>query len=201
MFRLAQHYGRIPNRYMQYYYFHEDMLDEAVSSPKCRAEEIMDELPDYLDHYREESEKAVPNLVKMRGGSKAFGDFAVEVMHAIATDSNHVFILNVPNRGAVPGFEADRVVEVPCLVNRHGAQPLAQQPLPDEVSGLIQALGYYQALAAGVAWDGDRKSAILALACNPLVRSIEIAEKLFDEMAAAHRQHLPGWCVPGAEYR
>lgn len=191
MFRLTQWYGRIPNRYMQYYYMHEEMVAEANASSKSRAEVIMDELPGYLTHYREESQKDVPDLQKMRGGSKAFGDFAVEVMHAIATDSNHVFILNVPNKGALPGFEADRVVEVPCLVNRFGAQPIAQQPLPDNVAGLIQMLAYYQALAAEAAWMPDRKIGVMALASNPLVQSIEVAEKLFDELAAAHREYLP----------
>jgi 6-phospho-beta-glucosidase len=31
----------------------------------------------------------------------------------------------------------------------------------------------------------------VALTSNPLVGSLSLAERLYDEMAAAHREHLP----------
>lgn len=52
-------------------------------------------------------------------------------------------------------------------------------------------LGEYQALAAEAAWDGTRQDAIQALASHPLVFSLPLAETIYDEMAAAHRQYLP----------
>jgi 6-phospho-beta-glucosidase len=59
------------------------------------------------------------------------------------------------------------------------------------VRGLIEALGSYQALAAEAAWSGGRREAIVALASHPLVGSLPLAERLFDELAAAHRAWLP----------
>jgi 6-phospho-beta-glucosidase len=35
-----------------------------------------------------------------------------------------------------------------------------------------------------------------ALAAHPLVRSIDLAEQLYAELAAAHREHLPPRLVP-----
>jgi 6-phospho-beta-glucosidase len=60
------------------------------------------------------------------------------------------------------------------------------------VLGLVQMLGEYQALTAEAAWSGNRRDAIRALASHPLVFSLHKAEAIYDEMAAAHRQYLPG---------
>lgn len=191
MFRLMQWFERVPNRYWQYYYFHEEMVEEGLRAKMCRSEEILAELPDYFAHYEEQSRKPKPEVVRMRGGSKAFGDFAVEVIRAIVEDTNEMIILNVPNRGALAGFDDDRVVEVPCIVNKEGARPISQEPLPHEGLGPIKMLAEYQALAANVAWDGTRKEAIQALVANPLVLTLPKAEALFDELAHAHVRHLP----------
>ena len=52
-------------------------------------------------------------------------------------------------------------------------------------------LGEYQALAAETAWNGTRRDGIRALAANPLVRQVELAEQLYDALATAHRDYLP----------
>jgi 6-phospho-beta-glucosidase len=83
------------------------------------------------------------------------------------------------------------VVEVPATVDREGAHPIPQPPLPRQARGLIEMLGGYQALAAEAAWTGDRRAAIAALASHPLVVSLTLAERIYDRMAAAHRAHLP----------
>jgi 6-phospho-beta-glucosidase len=52
-------------------------------------------------------------------------------------------------------------------------------------------LGEYQSLTAEAAWSGSRGDAERALAANPLVPSLPVAEALYDEMSAAHRDFLP----------
>ncbi len=99
--------------------------------------------------------------------------------------------MNVPNRGAIPGFTDDLVVEVPGYVDRNGVFPVAQGGLPRHLSGLVKMLGEYQWLAAEAAWNSTREDAIRALAANPLVLSPGKAEKIYDEMVAALRDHLP----------
>ena len=66
-----------------------------------------------------------------------------------------------------------------------------QPGLPRQVTGLVKMLGEYQALAAAAAWDGTRLDAIRALAGNPLCFSLPLAERIYDEMAAAHQAYLP----------
>jgi len=71
-------------------------------------------------------------------------------------------------------------------------EPQPAPPLPRHVLGLIEALGEYEFLAAEAAWSGDRRDAVRALAANPLVRTLPRAERLYAELAVAHRAHLPG---------
>jgi 6-phospho-beta-glucosidase len=192
MLELACAMESLPAAYFQYYYYQEQVLAELRAAPKSRAEVILDELPGYMAHYRQQADSEHPMLdpTLSRGGLLEL-ELAVEVMAAIVDDLNQVFPCNVPNGGALPTFPADRVVEVPCLVNRHGALPLAQPPLPRAVAGLVEMLGEYQALAAEAAWSGNRADGIRALASNPLVFNLPKATAVYDELAAAHRAYLP----------
>jgi 6-phospho-beta-glucosidase len=112
-------------------------------------------------------------------------------MDALYNDRKEVWPVNVPNRGAIADFPDDLVVEVPGYVDRNGVFPIAQGHMPRQVVGLVKMLGEYQALTAEAAWSGRRIDGIRALASNPLVRSLEKATALYDQLAAAHRQYLP----------
>jgi 6-phospho-beta-glucosidase len=102
-----------------------------------------------------------------------------------------VYTVNVPGRGSLPGFPDDLVVEVPARCGREWIEPLRVPPLPRQVAGLVEQLAEYQALTAEAAWGGRRLDGVRALASNPLVPTLPLAETLFDEMAAAHRAFLP----------
>ena len=65
---------------------------------------------------------------------------------------------------------------------------------PDQ--GLVEALAFYQQAAADAAWSGDARDAVQALSSHPLVRSIDLAERLYAEMAEAHRAQLPERLAP-----
>ena len=91
----------------------------------------------------------------------------------------------------MPDLDEEVVVEVPGRCGADWITPLPQPPLPRHVRGLVEMLAEYQVLAAEAAWSGDRDDAVRALAANPLVHSVDKAERLYDELAEAHRAHLP----------
>jgi 6-phospho-beta-glucosidase len=193
MLRLAATMGSLPSAYLDYYYFHRENVAEARAKTTTRAQDIVAEVPDYWRHYEEESRADDPTLdpARSRGGILEL-ELAIDVIDAIVNDTGAVWPVNVPNRGgALPGFPDDLVVEVPAVVDRSGATPITQPPLPATTRGLIEALGAYQALTAEAAWSGTRRDAVAALTSNPLVGSLSLAEAIYDEMAAAHRAHLP----------
>jgi 6-phospho-beta-glucosidase len=152
----------------------------------------MAEVDDYWRHYREQAASADPVLdpARSRGGILEL-ELAIDVIDAIVNDRGETWPVNVPNQATLPGFPDDLVVEVPAVVDRRGASPIAQPPLPDHVRGLIESLGAYQAATAEAAWSGTRRDAVAALAGHPLVLSLPLAEAIYDEMAAAHRDFLP----------
>jgi 6-phospho-beta-glucosidase len=189
---LTARYGAIPSHYMHYYYFPDRVLEFLQNKPTSRAEDIMADLPGLLAHYREEAQKDVPKLTKMRGGS-GFGDFALDVLNSVLNDTGEEWILNVPNNGAINFLANDRVVELPCRVDARGATPLAQGDGDVRVDqrGLITLLAEYEGATAQAALRGNRRDAIKALAANPLVMSYSKAEAVYDDLAAAHARYLP----------
>jgi 6-phospho-beta-glucosidase len=193
MLHLAATMGALPSGYLYYYYFAEHALAAAREAPRTRAQEIMSEVDGYWAHYREQADATEPHLdpARSRGGILEL-ELAVKVIDAIVNDRGTQWPVNVPNSGGVmPGFPEDLVVEVPARVSAAGIEPIAVPPLPRQVRGLIEALGEYQALTAEAAWTGDRRAGIRALAAHPLVVTLPRAEAIYDEMAAAHRAHLP----------
>jgi 6-phospho-beta-glucosidase len=192
LLELAATMSSIPADYFQYYYYKDELLAELQAKPTTRSQDIMAQVGDYWQHYREQAEADEPHLdpQRSRGGIHEL-ELAIDVMDAIFNDRKEVWPVNVPNRGAIADFPDDLVVEVPGYADRNGVVPLAQGQMPRHVSGLVKMLGEYQALAAEAAWSGTRRDAVRALASNPLCFSLPTAEKLYDEMAAAHRAYLP----------
>jgi len=193
MLHLASVMGALPSWYLYYYYFRDQALAEARAKPTTRAQDIVVEAPDYWRHYREQAASDDPQLDpgRSRGGILEL-ELAIDVIDAIVNDRHDRWPVNVPNVGHVlPDLPADMVVEVPAIIDRQGAHPVRVPPLPRHVRGLIMSLGEYQALAAEAAWSGGRRDAVRALASHPLVGDLDIAEALYAELAAAHRDYLP----------
>jgi 6-phospho-beta-glucosidase len=192
LLELAATMESLPADYFQYYYFKDELLSELQAKPTTRSQDILAAVPDYWAHYREQAAAEVPVLDarRSRGGLHEL-ELAIDVLDGIFNDRKEVWPVNVPNEGAIPDFPDDLVVEVPGYVDRHGVVPLTQPGLPRHVTGLVKMLGEYQALAAAAAWDGTRLDAIRALAGNPLCFSLPLAERIYDEMAAAHQAYLP----------
>jgi 6-phospho-beta-glucosidase len=187
------HIGRsVPSEYFRYYYFRDEMLREYQLNKHTRAEFLMTQVPSYWQHYREQAEADYPTLdpALSRGGITEL-ELAIDVMDAFYNNTGERLPVNQPNNGALPGFDDDVVTEVWCHVDASGAHPEPQKPLPHTVRGIVQTLAEYQYLAAEAAWKGTRRDAVTALVANPMVPSIEVAEHLYDEMAAAHRAYLP----------
>ena len=189
---LAVTMNSLPASYMKYYYFEREMLAELREKPTTRAQDILRDVPGYWRHYREQLDTPNPTLLPERSRGGIFElEVAVDVMDAVFNDRSEVWPANVVNGGALADFPAERVVEVPCVVNRQGVRPIAGHRVPPPVRGLLSALGEYQQLAADAAWSGTRRQALQALTSNPLVRTLPLAQTLYDELARAHRDHLP----------
>jgi 6-phospho-beta-glucosidase len=197
MLRLATVMGALPSEYFQYYYFEDEVLRELTSKPTTRAEDILSWVPGYWEHYVEQAGSDSPELdpARSRGGIHEL-ELAIDCMDAVFNDRGETLPVNVPNQGSIPGFSDTLVVETLGRCDARGVEPLPMPGLPAHLRGLVEALGEYQQAAADAAWSGDARDAVRALAAHPLVRSVDLAEQLYAEMAAAHRAHLPARLLP-----
>jgi 6-phospho-beta-glucosidase len=112
-------------------------------------------------------------------------------MDAIYNDRDEVLPVNVRNDGSIPNLADELVVETRARCDASGIHAEKMPGLPTHLRGLVSALGEYQLLAAKTAWSGDVTDGVRALAAHPMVRSLDVAEKLYGEMSRAHAQYLP----------
>jgi 6-phospho-beta-glucosidase len=192
LLKLAVMMEAIPADYFQYYYFTPEIVEELRKKPTSRAQDILARVPDYWQHYRDQaaSDNPVLEIGRSRGGIHEL-ELAIDVMDGVFNDRKQVYPVNVPNHGALSDFPDDQVVEVPGYVDRSGITPLTYGALPKHVVGLVKMLGEYQSLTAEAAWRGNRREGIRALASHPWVLSLELAERIYDQMAGTLREFLP----------
>jgi 6-phospho-beta-glucosidase len=188
LFRLLRQF---PSEYLQYFFFHDEVLAEQRATGRTRAEEVLAVLPEVIATYRAEADADVPRP-SMARASEEHGDFAVSIVAAMWSGERVRSILNLPNAGQLPGVPEGTVVETPATITGHGrVEPIRQAPLPVEVRGLLQQVADHAALTAEAALTGDRTTAIRALAVHPLVSSPELATSLVDAYLHVHAAHLP----------
>lgn len=187
VFRMLRH---VPSEYMQYFFFHDEVLATQRARGRTRAQDVMALLPSVLESYGREADAEYPRP-SMGRASEEHGDFAVSIMATMLTGSRQRAILNLPNAKQVDDLPAGAIVETPSTIDGVSVSPIPQGAMPVEVSGLVRQVADHAAMTAEAAVTGDRGLAVAALAAHPLVRSPDLAEALVTAYVAAHAEHLP----------
>lgn len=182
--------GMIPNYYLQYFYYTKKKLAEQEMWPPSRAEQVMAIEKDLLAQYAEPNRTQPPEGLMQRGGAY-YSTVATQLLNAHYNDLEEVHIVNVPHHGAVEGWPADWVLELPCKVGRGGIRPIPAKPLPLACFGLIAQVKAYELLTVEAAVHGDRQAAHQALLVHPLGPSADKVAEVLDDMLMTHRAHLP----------
>ncbi|MHB9144360.1 MAG: family 4 glycosyl hydrolase [Symbiobacteriia bacterium] len=191
--RLFQRYGLVPNYYLAYHYFRDEMVAHAQQDFKrgrARSQVIIGELPGLYEHYAAVAQQAEPKLTQHRGHA-SHADLAVEVIASMVTGRRSRFIVNVPGQGALADFAPDQVVEIPAWVDDKGYERVPMGRLPAFGAEVIRQVKHSEDLISRAAITGDLALAREAFAAHPLMPSRDVAEKILAEMLAAHRDYLP----------
>lgn len=171
----------IPSDYLKYYYLTEEMVVKLKSKPKTRAQEVMEIEEKLLEIYQNPGIATKPKLLEERGGAY-YSTAAVNLISSIFNDKKDVQIVNVQNNFSIAELPSEAVVEVPCTIDRMGAHPHKCDKLPPEIRGLMQVVKAYEELTIEAAVHKSYRSALLALSVHPLVRSVNKAIKILDEI-------------------
>ncbi|MCJ7749988.1 MAG: hypothetical protein MUQ65_02670, partial [Armatimonadetes bacterium] len=117
----------------------------------------------------------------------------IDIIESIRQDKGEVFSANLPNGGQVPNLPPEAVLEGPAVATAVGLKPIAQRPLPPGIAGTLATRLQYVETLVEAALEGSRTKFVQALVLDGWVSSIEMAEKLADELLAAQADYLPGF--------
>ncbi len=179
--------GAIPNYYLLYYYETAAWVDHQSRHP-TRAHEVMEIEARLLEQYRDPGLAEKPKELELRGGAY-YSETAAALMADIHSDAGTVHIVNVPNRGAIPGLGNDVVVETSARVTQAGAQALPTAALRPDIDALVRTLKDFELLTVQAAVFGDEDAAMRALLTNPLGPSARNVEAVWRRLQVVHR----GW--------
>jgi 6-phospho-beta-glucosidase len=139
------------------------------------------------DDEKEEEQEIAEVLAESAEGYSAV---ALNVIEALTVNPK-VMILNVPNRGALPGMADDDVVETTVMVGNGVVRPFAMGSLPDADLGLMKSVKAYERLTIEAAVKDSYPLALKALTLHPLVPGYDIAKKILDDYLAQHGDYFP----------
>jgi len=126
----------------------------------------------------------------MDESAEGYSAVALNVIKAL-TDTPRLMILNVPNRGSIPGMDDNAVVETTCLVSNGVIRPFAVGSIPSENLALLNAVKAYEQLTIQAAVEESYCKALKALTIHPLVPSHQIAESILDDYLEQHGDYFP----------
>lgn len=183
----------IPIGYLRYYFQTRKMLNhqmQAANEEGSRAEIVKNVEAELLELYKDTDLKEKPKQLEQRGGAY-YSEAACMLIDSIYNDRRDIQTVNTLNNGAILDFKPDTVVEVNCVVTKHGPIPITTGELPVSIKGLVQQIKTFEQLTIEAAVTGDRDTALLAMTVNPLVSDDYTAKEILDELFEAHKEYLP----------
>ncbi len=121
-------------------------------------------------------------------------EFGSHIIHALETDIPTRIYGNVPNFGIIDNLPEGVPVEVPCLVDKNGIQPVTIGKIPPQLARLMQTNIGPQELTVEAALTGNREHIYHAAMLDPHTAaelSLEQIWSMVDEMIEAHGDWLP----------
>lgn len=190
------------SEYVPYFRKRRDLIDHYVGiQPDCVGGARARNWP---RERAEREERLRDYLERERRGERAFylersldaGSFVIEG-HAL--NRPQMIHGNVRNSGLIENLPRDGCVEVACLVDKNGVQPLHFGALPAPLAALDAAHMVVHDLLVQALLNEEREAAVQALMLDPLtaaVCSLAEIQQMFDEMAAAQQAYLPHFINP-----
>jgi 6-phospho-beta-glucosidase len=180
----------LPNYYLQYFYYTQRKVASQAAWPPSRAEEVMEIEKGLMAQYAEPDRSELPEGLMKRGGAY-YSTMAIELLSAHYNDLGERHVVNIPHRGAVPGWPEDWVLEMPARVNRAGIQPIPAEPLPISCFGLVAQVKAYELLTVEAAVHGDRDAAYQALLAHPLGPPADRVAAVLADLIETNSAYLP----------
>ena len=123
-------------------------------------------------------------------------EYASFIIQAMETHAPFIIYGNMPNRNLISNLPQDGVVEVACLVDRNGVQPIHYGKLAPQCAALCDWNMRFFDMAATACIEKSKTAAAQALMLDPLTAAVccpaEI-KSMTEELFKAERMFLPGF--------
>ena len=149
-----------------------------------------------LDQYAEPDRTVPPEELMQRGGAY-YSTVATQLLNAHYNDLGEVHVVNVPHRGAVHGWPADWVLEMPCAIKYDAIKPLPTEPLPMACYGLLAHVKAFEIQTVEAAVHGDQAAAYKALLTHPLGPPADKIQTVLDDLLMVNKAFLPQFIEKG----
>jgi len=123
-------------------------------------------------------------------------EYASEIMNSVWTGQPSVIHGNVPNRGLISSLPEGCAVEVPCLVDGNGLQPVHVGALPPQLAAIMRTNINVQELTVAALVEENADHIYHAAMMDPHTAAeldLDGIWALVDDLLAAHGDWLPGW--------
>ena len=123
-------------------------------------------------------------------------EYASDIIHSVWTGKPSVIYGNVPNYGLISNLPHQCVVEVPCLVDKNGIQPIRMGAIPIQLAALMRTNINVQELTVESLVKRNRQYIYQAAIMDPHTSSILDLDQIWnmvDDLLTAHQDWLPQW--------
>jgi len=165
--------------------------------------ELIEEFNIPLDEYIRRCEVQISSWERMRKDMedpnttinvRRSHEYGSGIIHSMETGQLRVINGNVPNNGLISNLPQGASVEVPCLVDKSGVQPIAVGELPPHLAALMQTNLNVQGLTVEAALTGKREHIYHAAMLDPHTAAeldLDQIWHLVDDLIEAHGDWLP----------
>ena len=122
------------------------------------------------------------------------GEYGSLIIHSMETGTPRMVYGNVPNTGLIDNLPAGCCVEVPCVIDKNGIQPVYIGSLPPHLAALMQTNINVQSLTVEAILTGRREHIYHAAMLDPHTAAeldLDQIWHLVDDLIEAHREWLP----------
>lgn len=179
----------LPNTYLQYYLFPDDMVKK--SNPNhTRANEVMEGREAFIFSQcdmitREQSSKN--SEIKIDDHAS----YIVDLARAIAYNTGERMLLIVENNGAIANFDSSAMVEIPCLVGSNGPEPLSVGNIPQFQKGLMEQQVSVEKLTVEAWEERSFQKLWQALILSKTVPNARVARLILEDLMEANKDYWP----------
>ena len=179
----------LPNTYLQYYFYPEDMARKE-DPDNTRARQVIGGRQKRV-HETCDKITGSQSLDGVELTGDIHGAYMIRAAASLIHHLNHIYIVMVKNDGIISNIPEDAMVEVPAMLTKEGPKPFAVGEIPAFYKGLIENQYAYEKLVVDAYYEQSYMKMLQALTLNRTVTDVNKAKAVLDDLIEANRGYWP----------